>query len=239
MIHDRFTVLSANHAGKIWLMASYLYYLRSDLDSFITDSEFDGLTQLLIDNYEEITKPRPCTFGGSNPPLSDLITMEDLQAGTGFALREHDYPTITKHAAIAMTKDKFWTLKQEFIFEFPHVDKVGTRYDLDKSKVSDCFDRGAIVDYISKVEPGLQDPDRYYQGDRDSEFYDEERERKAVILKDTEAESFLSGMLSIIDSELKDGLVLGNIIYRDGVGWIGHAYCTSRSFNITPLNSGI
>jgi len=235
MIHDNFTIRSANHAARIWLMASYLYYLRSDLDSFISDSEFDNLTQLLIENYEDITKPTMFPNGGSNPPLSDLIKMEDLQAGTGFALREHDYPTITKHAAVAMAKDKFWTLKQEFIFVFPHVDRLVSRYDLDKSKVSDCFDRNAIVNKISYHEPALQDPERYYQGDRDSEFYDEEREHNGIILKDNEAEAFLNGILSIVDKDIKDGLVLGNIFYRDGVGWIAHVFDKCRSFNIKPL----
>ena len=100
MIHDRFTISDANvpHAIRIWLMASYIYYLRPDLDSFITDSEFDTITQILIDNYEVLTTYE--TFSnGETKKMSDLITLDDLRAGTGFALREHEYPSITKNAA--------------------------------------------------------------------------------------------------------------------------------------------
>lgn len=234
MIHDGFTVSSdnVNHAARIWLMASYLYYLRPDLDSFLTDNEFDGITQILIENYKQLTVPQKFPNGGENPPLSTLISMEDLDAGSGFALREHDYPNITKHAAIAMTEDKFWTLKQEIIFRFPYTDRVGTRYDLPTSKVSDCFDRNMIVSRIYHNEPLLQNPDRYYQGDSYDELYDKSREQDGILLKDREAEEFFNGLLSMVNESMQDGLVLGNVIYRENVGWIALAYDTTRAFYI-------
>ncbi len=130
-----------------------------------------------------------------------------------------------------MTNVKSQTLKQEFIFKFPHVDRVGTRFSLDTDKVSDYFDRSSIISDIGNMEPGLQNPERYYQGDQASEFYDIQREQCAVILKDNEAEAFLNGMLSIVDSRLKEGLVLGGICYREGVGWIAKIYETGKLSN--------
>lgn len=234
MIHDNFTLNAnnINHVGRVWLMASYLYYLRPDLDSFLTDSEFDHLTQILMDNYEELTIPQKFPNGGENPPLSNLISMGDLQAGTGYSLREHDYPTITKSAAVQMCEDKFWKLKEEFLFRFPHVKRVRKRIELCQSKVADSFNRDKVYNSICAREPALQDPDRYYQGNRDSEFYDEDRERRAVVLKDNEAEEFLNGMLSEINKTMGDGLVLGNIFYRDGTGWVASIYDPTRTLNI-------
>ena len=239
MIHDRFTISDANvpHAIRIWLMASYIYYLRPDLDSFITDSEFDTITQILIDNYEVLTTYE--TFSnGETKKMSDLITLDDLRAGTGFALREHEYPSITKNAATMIVKDKFLTLKQEFIFTYPHVKRIRKRYRLDKSRVADCFDVDRLYDCISAREPALQDPERYYQTDRDSDYIDEERERRSVILKDNEAEEFLNGMLYSIDTNMEQGLVLGNIYYRDGVGWVGQVFEPTRTFIVQRSNCG-
>jgi hypothetical protein len=233
LIHDRYSVGvdNINHAGRVWLMASYLYYLRPDLESFITDNEFDALTQVLMNNYEILTIPGKCTVG-ENPPLSNLITMESLQAGSGFDLQSKDYPTINKHCAVEMTRDKFWTLKQEFTFKFPYVKRLNKHFDLEPHQVSVLIDRGRIIEYIKFKEPILQNHDRYYQGDPMEYDCDEKRIVDGILLKDNEASEFYNGMLYHISTNLKDGLVLGNIFYDENKGWIARVYDPVRSFTI-------
>lgn len=233
LIHDRYSVGvdHINHAGRVWLMASYLYYLRPDLESFITDSEFDGLTQILMDNYEVLTKPEKCIVG-ENPPLSKLITMEALKAGSVYDLRTHDYPTQMKYAAVAMTEDYFWTLKQEFIFVFPHVKRIKKSIELKPEQVSVLIDRAKIIENIKRREPHFQNPDRYYQGDPVEYDMDEKRMADSIILKDNEASEFYNGILHHVSNNIRDGLVLGDIFYRDKVGWVAHVYDTDRNFII-------
>lgn len=69
-----------------FLMASYLYYIR--FQSVITDPEYDMLTQVLLENWNNFEHMH-----------KHLATREDLKAGTLYALGEDKYPLIVKGAA--------------------------------------------------------------------------------------------------------------------------------------------
>jgi hypothetical protein len=69
----------------VWyLMSSYLYYECET--PVLSDYEFDTLARKLIDSWEEVDHPH-----------KRLITLDDLQAGTGYAIK---YPLMVKNAAI-------------------------------------------------------------------------------------------------------------------------------------------
>lgn len=66
-----------------YLMACYRYY---ELDApFITDKLFDDMSKELLAKWDSIEHRH-----------KDLISLDDLRAGTGYAIK---YPTIVKHAA--------------------------------------------------------------------------------------------------------------------------------------------
>lgn len=69
-----------------FLMASYLYYIR--FQSPMSDAEFDKLTRDLKECWDDFEHRHKY-----------LVTREDLNAGTLFALSEEDYPLIVKGAA--------------------------------------------------------------------------------------------------------------------------------------------
>lgn len=69
-----------------FLMASYAYYIR--YQSLMPDQEFDKLALDLKecwDDFEHMHK--------------HLVTIEDLNAGSLFAMREEDYPLMVRGAA--------------------------------------------------------------------------------------------------------------------------------------------
>lgn len=70
-----------------FLMASYLYYIADK--ALFSDGWFD--TVLCPRLYKE--------WGSIKHVHKHLINHSDLQAGTGFYLKEGDYPNITKDAA--------------------------------------------------------------------------------------------------------------------------------------------
>ena len=78
--------LSLNQLVPYFLMASYLYYIH-DISLF-KDEEFDMLCKMLYDNWKNIQHPHKY-----------LIKKKSLKEGTGFYLRERDYPTIVRSAA--------------------------------------------------------------------------------------------------------------------------------------------
>ena len=219
MIHDKYELSGDNigKVGRVWLMASYLYYLRPDLESFLLDSEFDALTKILIDNFDKLE-----TDGDESSRR--LITMERLTAGTAFDIRKEDYPTSARHAAVMVIHDSFWTLKTKFIFKFPYVDRVGMKYIMDSKRVWKYHSPDKTIDAIARLEPALQDPERYYQGSEEDELYDKQRELKGVLLKDNEASEFYYGMIFQIDTQMDEGLVLGGITYDEAIGWIASVY---------------
>lgn len=60
--------------------------------SVITDYEFDMLAKLLLDQWDKVSHIHKA-----------LIDVEDLKAGTGYAIRE--YPKIVQGAALEWYKD--------------------------------------------------------------------------------------------------------------------------------------
>lgn len=69
-----------------YLMACYAYYVEDN--PLISDQLFDLITKRLINELPSLTHPH-----------KDLITMDDLIAGTGYALV---YPSIVKGAVLSM-----------------------------------------------------------------------------------------------------------------------------------------
>lgn len=76
------------------LMASYIYYRRPDLDPIISDTMYDAMCRILLDNWDDIEHMH-----------KNLITKEDLKSGTLYRLLDHDYPTICKQSAIILAED--------------------------------------------------------------------------------------------------------------------------------------
>lgn len=76
-------VETLNQKFVIYLMSSYLYYKENC--HVLSDEQFDQLCRELLDNWDSITHRH-----------KDLITKEDLEAGTGYAIQ---YPSIVIGAA--------------------------------------------------------------------------------------------------------------------------------------------
>ena len=57
----------------------------------MSDEDYDMMCKVLLDNYDTIEHPH-----------KHLIDKESLRAGTGFNLKESDYPLIVKHSAIGL-----------------------------------------------------------------------------------------------------------------------------------------
>lgn len=85
-------VTSPKEALSKYLMASYLYYIR--YQSVMPDVEYDELSKYLMEHWD--------TFEHMH---KHLVTQEDLQAGTLFALADGDYPLIVKGAAEMWLRD--------------------------------------------------------------------------------------------------------------------------------------
>ena len=69
-----------------YLMASYLYYIR--FQTVIPDAEYDMLAKDLLDGYDDFEHQH-----------KHLVSKQDLQAGTLYALKDEHYPTMVKAAA--------------------------------------------------------------------------------------------------------------------------------------------
>ena len=78
--------IGANGSIPWFLMASYLYYIKHE--SLLHVHQFDILCRYMLDNWTEIEHMH-----------KHLIDVEDLKAGTGFSLKEEDYPQIVKNCA--------------------------------------------------------------------------------------------------------------------------------------------
>ena len=83
---------SLNLSVPWYLITSYLYYHRNE--SIISDPLFDEMCKRMLDNWSDIKHPH-----------KRLIKKSDLEAGTGFALKERSYPNITKSAAIQLLQE--------------------------------------------------------------------------------------------------------------------------------------
>lgn len=75
------------------LMASYLYYLRPEHVPILSDCTFDRACEWLYDNWEVVEHRH-----------KHLITKEDLAAGSLYALKENEYPLITKNTAVQLSE---------------------------------------------------------------------------------------------------------------------------------------
>ena len=83
-----FTDCSPNRAVSIYLMASYLYYYQHI--SIISDNEFDILCRYIQETKKQITHIH-----------KHLVDFDSLSTGTGYYIREEQYPLRVKHAAFA------------------------------------------------------------------------------------------------------------------------------------------
>jgi hypothetical protein len=72
-----------------FLSASYAYYCR--YESLLADDVFDKLCKYILDNYDKLQHAH-----------KHLVTKEMLSAGSGYNLKESDYPLIVK-----VTTEKF------------------------------------------------------------------------------------------------------------------------------------
>lgn len=87
MLEDiRVDELSHWRLVNIYLISSYLYYFKDE--SVITDHAFDALTVRLLNEWKQVKHPH-----------KRLIKLADLRAGTGFSIREDQYPWGIKSAA--------------------------------------------------------------------------------------------------------------------------------------------
>lgn len=75
-----------------FLTSSYLYYLHPEARGICSDETFDWCCKRMVEDWDYIVHQH-----------KHLIKLEDLKAGTGFALREHDYPGIVKSVASRMS----------------------------------------------------------------------------------------------------------------------------------------
>lgn len=69
-----------------YLASSYSYYLR--YTSLLSDEVYDKMCLYLLENYDKLEHPH-----------KHLVTKEMLQAGTGYNLKEEDYPLIVRITA--------------------------------------------------------------------------------------------------------------------------------------------
>ncbi len=66
--------LNINRLVPFYLMSSYLYYKEDR--QVLTDEDFDRLAKRLLDNWDSVDHMH-----------KHLISKEDLQAGTGYAIQ--------------------------------------------------------------------------------------------------------------------------------------------------------
>jgi hypothetical protein len=78
-----------------YLMSSYIYYFFPHLKPPVSDAQFDKIcTRLLLD------------FKNIKHRHKNLLCKDALKAGTGFHLKEEDYPEIVKHSASGLYQER-------------------------------------------------------------------------------------------------------------------------------------
>ncbi len=77
---------SANVSIPWFLMSSYMYYIQDK--SLLHDHEYDSLCRFMLANWDSLEHRH-----------KHLISVDDLKAGSGFTIKEEDYPQIVKNAA--------------------------------------------------------------------------------------------------------------------------------------------
>ena len=76
-----------------YLMSSYLYYIQ-DI-SLLQDYEYDLLCKEIFERWDSLDHQH-----------KGLLSKGNLQAGTGFTLRDEDYPNIAKNAAMQLARER-------------------------------------------------------------------------------------------------------------------------------------
>lgn len=83
------SIASANQCLAWWLVHSFLYYRAHQ--PILTDAQFDTINGWLKIGWNQVTHPHKY-----------LVTMEDLNAGSGYAIR---YPLSVESAAWQVLRD--------------------------------------------------------------------------------------------------------------------------------------
>jgi NAD-dependent DNA ligase len=76
-------VREPNQMLSWWLVHCFLYYVADQ--PVLRDSQFDKLTKKLLEHWDQVDHPH-----------KELVTLDDLKAGTGFAIK---YPKMVEGAA--------------------------------------------------------------------------------------------------------------------------------------------
>lgn len=84
--------MNPSSALSWYLSSSYAYYCR--FTSMLSDECFDKMCKYLLDNYDKIEHHH-----------KHLVTKEMLAAGTGYNLREKDYPRIVVYSTEELMLD--------------------------------------------------------------------------------------------------------------------------------------
>lgn len=87
-----FGEIKHNYVAK-FLVTSYAYYYLNF--SIISDEEFDEICQYIHFNFDEIEHPHKY-----------LLDKESLKAGTGYHIKENQFPTIVKNTAKMLIKER-------------------------------------------------------------------------------------------------------------------------------------
>lgn len=83
-----------------WLSASYAYYCR--YESLFSDECFDKLSKYLLDNYDKLEHHH-----------KHLVTKDGLAAGSGYYLKENDYPLIVRISTEKLIEDlNIWRIRE-------------------------------------------------------------------------------------------------------------------------------
>ncbi len=79
-----------------YLTSCYIYYLKPNKRAICSDDVFDKITRELLKRYDEID-------------VNDrrLISKEDLRAGTGFSIKEENFPSPVKAIALTMSNKEY------------------------------------------------------------------------------------------------------------------------------------
>lgn len=77
------------HLVQHYLMASYAYYIEHHRISPMTDDVFDLLCKRLLERFDHFEHQH-----------KHVIKKDSLAAGTGYYLKENDYPLMCRHAVI-------------------------------------------------------------------------------------------------------------------------------------------
>ena len=76
-----------------YLMLSYGYYCLDE--SIVSDTFFDNMAKIFLENYDNITHRH-----------RNLVSKDDLKAGTLYHMRENDYPLVVRSSFVQVLNNK-------------------------------------------------------------------------------------------------------------------------------------